>query len=75
MRAPSSLAENTRSAVYMTASMAFLNSNDALLKTLAGEVPLFQAVFVRGLVVTLLVGALAWQQGRSVPRSDATTAG
>lgn len=63
MRAPSSLAENTRSAVYMTASMAFLNSNDALLKTLAGEVPLFQAVFVRGLVVTLLVGALAWQQG------------
>ena len=63
MRAPSSLADNTRSAVYMTASMAFLNANDALLKTLAGEVPLFQAVFVRGLVVTLLVGTLAWHQG------------
>ncbi len=63
MTTSASLADNTRSAIYMTASMAFLNCNDAFLKTLAGEVPLFQAVFVRGIMVTLLVGALAWHQG------------
>jgi len=63
MRGSSSLADNMRSAAYMSASMAFLNTNDAFLKSLSDEVPLFQAIFLRSIIVTLLVGILAWHQG------------
>jgi drug/metabolite transporter (DMT)-like permease len=52
-----------RSAVYMMLSMAGFTCNDAFLKSLAGEVPLFQAVFLRGLIATALRAGLAWQQG------------
>ena len=37
--------------------------NDAFIKSVAGELPLFQAVFLRGLIATALLGGLAWQQG------------
>ncbi len=63
MTAPAKLTDNMRSAAYMSASMAALNCNDAFLKTLAGELPLFQAVFIRGLVVSLVVGLLVLRQG------------
>lgn len=63
MPAPASLADNMRSAAYMTASMAGFTCNDAFLKSLAGDLPLFQAVFLRGLIATALIAALAWYQG------------
>ena len=56
-------ADNLRGAAFMMISMAAFVVNDALMKSLAGEIPLFQAIFVRGLFATLLVGALAWSRG------------
>lgn len=60
-RAP--LAENMRAAGYMMASMAGFTCNDAFMKSVAGALPLFQAVFLRGLIATLLIAGLAWSQG------------
>ncbi len=56
-------AENMRAAVFMMISMAGFTCNDAFLKSLAGELPLFQAVCLRGAIATLLIACLAWQQG------------
>jgi drug/metabolite transporter (DMT)-like permease len=57
------LSENARAAGFMAlASMGFA-INDAFMKTVAGEVPLFQAVFLRGLIATALIGLLAWRSG------------
>jgi drug/metabolite transporter (DMT)-like permease len=47
----------------MMVSMAGFTCNDAFLKSVAGELPMFQAVFLRGLIATTLAGCLAWQQG------------
>jgi drug/metabolite transporter (DMT)-like permease len=57
------LSENMRSAVFMMVSMAGFSSNDALMKSVSGDLPLFQAVFLRGLIATLLIAGLAWSQG------------
>ena len=56
-------AQNMRGALFMMISMAAFVVNDALMKSLAGDVPLFQAIFVRGLFATLLVGAFAAHRG------------
>jgi drug/metabolite transporter (DMT)-like permease len=52
-----------RAAGYMMASMAGFTCNDAFMKSVAGALPLFQAVFLRGLIATLLIAGLAWSQG------------
>lgn len=57
------LGENMRGAAFMMLSMAGFSLNDAFIKTVSGELPLFQAVFLRGLMVVALVGALGWAQG------------
>lgn len=57
------LGDNMRGAVFMMVSMAGFSLNDAFIKTVAGELPLFQAVFLRGLIATALIGGLAWSQG------------
>jgi drug/metabolite transporter (DMT)-like permease len=57
------LAENLRGAAFMTASMAGFSSNDAVMKSLAADMSLIQATFLRGLIVTLLLAGLAWIQG------------
>jgi len=56
-------ADNVKGALFMMASMGGFVLNDTLMKSLAGEVPLFQAIFVRGLVATALLAALAVAQG------------
>lgn len=61
--APARAAANLQGALFMIASMGGFTLNDTLMKSLAGDVPLFQAIFVRGLVATLLLGALAIAQG------------
>jgi S-adenosylmethionine uptake transporter len=55
-------ADNAKGALFMMASMAGFVLNDTLMKSLAGEVPLFQAIFVRGVAATLLLAGLAWAQ-------------
>ncbi len=51
---------NMRGAGFMMLSMAGFVLNDTLMKTLSDELPMFQAIFLRGLVATLLIGTLAW---------------
>lgn len=53
--------DNTRGAILMMLSMASFTLNDACMKSLAGDVPFFQAVFTRGVATLplLLVLALA----------------
>lgn len=57
------MSDNTRGALFMMASMLGLTLNDALIKSVSDDLPLFQAVFLRGLVATTLIGMLALWQG------------
>jgi len=47
--------DNMRGAGLMMVSMAAFTFNDVCMKALAGEVPLFQVVFVRGVLTTLFM--------------------
>ena len=53
------LSNNMRGAMLMMASMVAFTVNDAFMKALSGEVPLFQTIFVRGLITTGLLLAMA----------------
>ena len=67
------LTDNFKGALLMMASMAAFTLNDTFVKALAGELPLFQLLFLRGLLTTFLVGLLAWRLGafsRRIPRRD-----
>lgn len=55
--------ENTRGAICMVVSMAGFGLNDALIKLVGEDLPLFQAVFLRGLMATFLIGVLAARDG------------
>ncbi|QIE55725.1 DMT family transporter [Pikeienuella piscinae] len=75
MRAiPATRDENLRGAALMMAAMVAFILNDTLLKTLSGEVPVLQAVFVRGLFAVVLIGGLAAYRGetrlRALPPRD-----
>ncbi len=54
------LSDNVRGAIYMMLSMAGFVLNDTLMKSLADTLPMFQAIFIRGLFATALIGVLAW---------------
>jgi len=59
--------------MLMMASMAAYTVNDALMKSLSGEVPLFQVIFLRGCITTLAVAVIAWRMGafsKRVSRQD-----
>ncbi len=62
--------ENMRGALFMMASMAGFTLNDTMIKLVSRDLELFQAVFLRGIVATLLLGALAWHQGALRFRPD-----
>lgn len=53
--------DNIKGAVLMSLSMAGYVINDALMKLLSSGMPLGQAIFSRGLVVTFLIAVLAWR--------------
>jgi hypothetical protein len=57
------LSDNMRSAGFMMLSMAGFSLNDALIKLVADDMALFQAIFIRGVMATALIGMLAAQQG------------
>ncbi len=50
--------ENLRGALFMMGSMAGFTLNDACTKVLSGTIPLFQLMFLRGVMTTLLFGAV-----------------
>ncbi len=49
------LSDNIRGAVFMTGSMVAFTINDAAMKMLAPDMPLFQAIFLRSFAVSLLL--------------------
>ena len=57
------LSDNMKGAVFMMVSMAAFVINDSLMKSLSGEIPLFQAIFLRGVFATMLVLFLAARMG------------
>ena len=64
---------NSRGALLMMGSMLSFTLNDAAMKALSDELPLFQAIFLRGIATTVLLyllaramGGLTWR----LPRRD-----
>ncbi|MEL6916049.1 MAG: DMT family transporter [Pseudomonadota bacterium] len=64
---------NRRGAALMLGSMTAFTVNDAFMKTLGMEWPLFQSLFIRGIFAVLIMGALAAYLGHlrlRLPRRD-----
>ncbi len=55
--------ENLRGAAWMTLGMAGYVLNDTSIKLAAEDVPLFQAVFIRGCIVTAILGTATAARG------------
>lgn len=47
----------------MAICMGAFSCNDAFMKLISGEYSIFQAIFLRGIFATLILGAIAWKQG------------
>ena len=72
------LSDNARAALLMTASMAMFTANDTCIKALGETVPLFQVIFLRGILVTLALLVLTALRGGlrvRLGRHDWTMAG
>ena len=54
---------NMKGALFMMASMAGFVLNDTMIKLVSEELELFQAVFLRGIVATILLTGLAYSKG------------
>ncbi|MGL4310511.1 MAG: DMT family transporter [Paracoccaceae bacterium] len=57
------ISENTRGAVLMTVSMAAFTINDAFIKTATADLPLSQAIVIRGVMTTLALALIAARTG------------
>lgn len=55
--------DNMRGALFMVGSMTAFTINDAFMKALSDSLPLFQAIFLRAIGVTLFLAGFAWSQG------------
>ncbi|WP_071673923.1 DMT family transporter [Nioella nitratireducens] len=67
------LSPNLKGAALMMGSMAAFTFNDTCIKLVSADLPLFQIVFLRGVLTTVAIGLLAWAFGlRSLrlPRGD-----
>ncbi len=54
------LSDNSRGALFMSICMAGFVLNDAMIKLVTQDISLFQAIFLRGILASLLIGGLAW---------------
>ena len=54
--------DNLTGALLMMASMACFVFNDTLMKAMAGQIPLFQLMFLRGVLTTVAVAVIAWRK-------------
>ncbi|MEM1235063.1 MAG: DMT family transporter [Pseudomonadota bacterium] len=64
---------NQRGAALMVGSMTAFTVNDAFMKLLGSEWPVFQSLFIRGLFVVGMMAALSYAMGhirRGIPRRD-----
>ena len=57
------LSDNARGAAFMALAMAAFTANDALMKQVTQDVPLMQAIVVRGLLSGAMLAALAMATG------------
>lgn len=57
------LSDNARGALFMIGSMTTFTLNDACLKAMGAEIPLMQALFMRGVAVSLFLGFAVTLQG------------
>ena len=57
------MSPNLKGALLMMASMACFTVNDAFLKATGGALPLFQLLFLRGILATTLIALLAYSRG------------
>jgi S-adenosylmethionine uptake transporter len=57
------LSDNTRGAVLMMTGMAAFTVNDTLMKLILGDIPMFQALFLRGIGTSLIFALIAWRMG------------
>lgn len=67
------LSDNARGAILMMASMIAFTLNDTCFKALSDELPLFQALLIRGVVTMVLLFGIAWGMGAlrlRLPKSD-----
>lgn len=65
--------DNLRASLLMLAGMAAFTFNDALVKSVTAGLPLFQVIFLRGLLASVLLALLARAQGGwpvHLPRGD-----
>ncbi|WP_424969930.1 DMT family transporter [Dinoroseobacter sp. S76] len=60
---PPRSAGNLRGAVYMLLVTASFTVGDAFIRAAAEEMPLFQVVFLRGVIASVLLGVMAWRSG------------
>lgn len=57
------LSQNMRGAVFMTLAMLAFTLNDTMIKLTNGEVGLYQAIFLRGVLATAVMSVLTWKTG------------
>lgn len=60
--------DNVTGALLMIGAMAGFTLNDTAMKAMAGQVPLYQLLFLRGVLTTLAVGLMAWRMRALLPR-------
>ncbi|MGJ8624333.1 MAG: DMT family transporter [Yoonia sp.] len=56
--------DNIKGALIMMGAMCAYTFNDAFMKALADEIPLFQAIFFRGLAAVIFLALLCWMMGQ-----------
>ncbi len=57
------LSDNVQGAVFMMLGMAGFVFNDTLMKLMSSDLPMFQAIFLRGFGATLLISLMAYRRG------------
>ncbi|MCX7890348.1 MAG: DMT family transporter [Rhodobacteraceae bacterium] len=74
----SGLSDNTRGAVLMTVAMAAFVLNDTCMKLVTADLPLFQTIFLRGVLATAGIALVALRTGGlrlALVRADARLVG
>ena len=65
------IGDNMRGAGFMVLAMLGFTLNDALMKLANVDIDLFQAIFLRGILATALMGVLTWRSGGFASRRAA----
>jgi len=60
------MSDNNRGAIFMMLAMAGYVLNDSMMKLSSSDMGIFQAIFIRGIVVTLFMAGLSHRQGSSL---------